>query len=63
MIDGNRPIFFLVSDGSGGTCERVVKSALVQYRNLDVELVRKPEVRTARQIRSILKEAQSCRAS
>ena len=55
-------IFFLVSDGSGGTCERLVKSALVQYRGLDVTLVRRPEVRTARQIRSIVKEAESQRA-
>ncbi len=48
---------FLVSDGTGGTCDRLVRSALVQYKGRKIELVRKADVRTSRQLRAIVAEA------
>ncbi len=48
---------FLVSDGTGGTCDRLVRSALVQYKGRKIEFVRKANVRTSRQLRTIVAEA------
>ncbi len=48
---------FIVSDASGGTAERIVQSALVQFEGAAVELVRRSSVRTSEQVRAVVREA------
>ncbi len=48
---------FVVSDATGGTAERLVRSALVQFDDAPVTVVRRPELRTAGQIREVVLEA------
>lgn len=50
-------IVFVVSDGTGETAERVVRSALVQFEDAPVELVRRGDVRTPQQVRAVVQEA------
>jgi len=52
---------FAVSDGSGGTAERVIRAALTQF-GLPVEVHRFGEVRHIEQVREILNHAATYRA-
>jgi regulator of PEP synthase PpsR (kinase-PPPase family) len=51
-----------VSDGTANTVERLVRSALTQFRNTSVRVVRKVHIRTAEQVRSVVHEAAAQRA-
>ena len=51
------PTLFVVSDATGGTAERVVQAALVQFTNADVRIERRPKVRTVERVREIVEEA------
>ncbi len=51
------PTIFVVSDATGGTAERVVRAALVQFSEADVQIERRPEVRTAEQVKQVVVEA------
>lgn len=53
---------YIVSDGSGRTCEHVVKAALVQFRDHKLELILKSNVRTAKQAAAVVEEAARRRA-
>jgi regulator of PEP synthase PpsR (kinase-PPPase family) len=53
---------FVVSDGSGGTAEQVLKAALMQFEGAAVEVKRWPEVRTEEQIRQVVQEAKQVAA-
>jgi [pyruvate, water dikinase]-phosphate phosphotransferase / [pyruvate, water dikinase] kinase len=48
---------YVVSDGTGGTAERMARSALIQFENAPVNLVRRPNVRTAKKLRVVVEEA------
>jgi len=48
---------FIVSDGTGGTAERALKAALVQFANMKVNFVRRPNVRTEEMVREVIREA------
>jgi regulator of PEP synthase PpsR (kinase-PPPase family) len=48
---------FVVSDATGGTAERVVRAALVQFEEAPVTVLRRTNVRTAEQVQSIVEEA------
>lgn len=48
---------FVVSDASGETAERVVRSALVQFEDAPASVVRRGHVRTPEQVRAVVKEA------
>jgi len=48
---------YVVSDASGDTAERVVRSALVQFRDAPVRLVRRRGVRTPEQVHAVVAEA------
>jgi len=51
----NTPVNILIlSDGTGETAASIVKATLVQYEERNVETIRYPNIRTARQISSIL---------
>ncbi len=52
---------FAVSDGTGGTAERVVRAALTQFER-HVEVTRFSEVRTVEQIREIVRHVASTHA-
>ena len=47
----------VVSDATGETAERMVQSALVQFENAPVELVRRGHVCTPEQVRAVVQEA------
>ena len=51
---------FVVSDGTGETAERVVRSVLVQFEDAPVELERRGDVRTPQQVRAVVQEAGAC---
>jgi regulator of PEP synthase PpsR (kinase-PPPase family) len=59
----NRPIYqvFAVSDGSGGTAERVIRAALAQFQR-SVAVRRFGEVRTTQEVRDIVRQAAQTRA-
>jgi hypothetical protein len=48
---------FVISDATGETAERVVRSALVQFENAPVKIIRRGGVSTPEQVRAILLEA------
>ena len=48
---------FIVSDGTGRTAEQTLKAALTQFAETAVKLVRRPEIRTQKQVLQIVKEA------
>ncbi len=56
------PTVYAVSDGRGETCQQVVKAAVVQFEGLPVRLVRRGQVRTARRVESVMREAAEARA-
>jgi regulator of PEP synthase PpsR (kinase-PPPase family) len=47
---------FAVSDGGGGTAERALIAALTQFEGTEVEIERRPEVRTEEQVRQVVQE-------
>ena len=50
-------VVYIVSDATGGTGRRVVQAALAQFANAEVEVELKPGVRSAKQVRSLVREA------
>ena len=48
---------YVVSDGTGGTAERMARSALVQFENAAVTILRRPNVRSAGKLRAVVEEA------
>ncbi len=48
---------YVVSDATGGTAERMARSALIQFENAPVNLVRRPQVRSAKKLRAVVEEA------
>lgn len=48
---------FVVSDGTGGTAELALSAALTQFTGADVEIERRPLVRTEEQVRQVVQEA------
>jgi len=57
MASGDLPVVFVVSDGRGETCSQVLRAALVQFEGQEFEMVVRPNVRTAGQVREIVREA------
>lgn len=48
---------FVVSDGTGVTAEQVLSAALTQFADTEVEIERRPGVRTEEQVRQVAQEA------
>jgi regulator of PEP synthase PpsR (kinase-PPPase family) len=48
---------FVVSDGTGDTAERMLRSALVQFEGASVEIVRRGNVRTPDDVKAVVREA------
>ncbi len=56
-LDNPRTVVFAVSDASGGTAERIVRSALVQFKDADTEVVVRGQVDNAARVTAVVKEA------
>jgi regulator of PEP synthase PpsR (kinase-PPPase family) len=54
--DSERRIF-IVSDGTGRTCEQVIQSALVQFEDEPVDLIIRSGVRRIEQVHEVVREA------
>jgi hypothetical protein len=48
---------YVVSDATGETAERMVRSVLVQFKNAPVTLIKRGRVRTPKQVRALVQEA------
>jgi len=48
---------FVVSDGTGVTAEQVLSAALMQFEDAEVEVERRPGVRSGEQVRQVVQEA------
>lgn len=48
---------FVVSDGTGRTAEQALNAALMQFQDVDLNLYRRPGVRTHEQVNAIMEEA------
>jgi regulator of PEP synthase PpsR (kinase-PPPase family) len=48
---------FVVSDGTGDTAERMLRSALVQFEGASVDVVRRGGVRTPDDVKAVVREA------
>lgn len=48
---------FVVSDATGGTAERMVRSALVQFEEAPTTVIRRGNIRSREQLRSVVREA------
>jgi [pyruvate, water dikinase]-phosphate phosphotransferase / [pyruvate, water dikinase] kinase len=48
---------YVVSDATGGTAERMARSALIQFENAPVNLIRRSQVRTPKKLRALVEEA------
>lgn len=48
---------YVVSDGTGGTAERMARSALTQFENAQITLVRRPNVRSEKKLKAVVEEA------
>lgn len=54
---------FIVSDGTGGTAQQSIKSALVQFESVDIDMHIRPNVRSKQQILEIVLEASKLKGS
>ena len=59
MEERARPVVFVVSDGRGDTCDQLLRAALVQFADADVETVRRAEVRDPAQVAAVVEEAEA----
>lgn len=59
---GGTPTIFVVSDGRGETCTQVVRAALVQFEAQSCLIRQRSNVRTARGVEKLMKEARAARA-
>jgi [pyruvate, water dikinase]-phosphate phosphotransferase / [pyruvate, water dikinase] kinase len=50
---------YVVSDATGETAERMLRSALVQFKNAPVTVIRRGKIRTPRQVRELVEQAAS----
>lgn len=48
---------FIVSDGTGRTAEQTINAALTQFSDIEIELIRRPGVRSEEDASQIIKEA------
>ncbi len=56
MTDTSPSVIYLLSDGSGETAATMVRAALVQYQQPDIQIVRCKNVRTESQAEAIIEE-------
>lgn len=57
----NKKTIYIISDGTGETASAMVKAALVQYANEDINIVRCKNIRTANQLEPLIEDVFSKR--
>jgi len=57
LHDGQLPVIYILSDSIGETGELVVKAAISQFAEADMEIRRRPYLKSIEQIEVVLKEA------
>jgi len=62
MANAQLPVIFLVSDGRGETAAQVLNAAIVQFRDQPCETTRRANVRSARRVRAVMREAARAQA-
>jgi [pyruvate, water dikinase]-phosphate phosphotransferase / [pyruvate, water dikinase] kinase len=60
--DPSKLTVFVVSDATGRTAERLVRAALEQFEGAAVQIVRRTQVRTVEQVRSVVRAAAAAKA-
>ena len=55
MVRNKQTTIFILSDGTGETAASIVRAALVQYENNHVKTMLYPNIRTEKQLQSVLK--------
>lgn len=50
---------FVVSDATGGTAERMVRAAMVQFQGASFELIRREQIRSPEQVRAVVADAKA----
>jgi [pyruvate, water dikinase]-phosphate phosphotransferase / [pyruvate, water dikinase] kinase len=53
---------FVVSDGTGATAKQVLEAALMQFKGVDVTILREGDVKTAEDVRKVVQRAASQQA-
>jgi [pyruvate, water dikinase]-phosphate phosphotransferase / [pyruvate, water dikinase] kinase len=48
---------FIVSDGTGRTAEQALNAALIQFKQIKVNLIRRPKIRTEQKVTHVIMEA------
>ncbi len=59
MSDVEQATIFILSDGTGETASTMIRAALVQYADLELNIVRCKNVRTEEQIDSLIEDVQA----
>jgi regulator of PEP synthase PpsR (kinase-PPPase family) len=62
MADAAKPTIYMVSDGTCRTCQNIVRAVLVQFSDVDVQLVKKAHVRRPKTVRELIRKAADERA-
>ncbi len=62
MPRSSLPTLFVVSDGRGDTCARLVSAAIVQFEGQRHQIVRRGQVRTVRRVQAIVRRAARARS-
>lgn len=55
-MTNQKPCIFILSDGTGETASQMVKAALVQFHEYDIQIIKSKNIRTESQIDSLLDE-------
>ena len=61
MSELQKGTVYIVSDGTGETAATMIRAALVQYQDIEINIVRSKNVRTEAQVESVIAEAQENR--
>jgi regulator of PEP synthase PpsR (kinase-PPPase family) len=57
MSEKQKGTLYIISDGTGETASTMIRAALVQYQDREINLVRCKNVRTESQIDSVIEQA------
>jgi regulator of PEP synthase PpsR (kinase-PPPase family) len=58
----SRPTIYLVSDGTCRTCENIARAVLVQFGDIDVQIIKRAYVRRPETVRALIRKAAKERA-
>lgn len=56
MAHNHKPTIYIISDGTGETASMMVRAAIVQFQNQDLNIIRSKNVRTESQVETLMTE-------